>query len=151
MFAAPGDGHRLRGRAQTADGEGFLLHRGVDQCRHLSTDTIVMWFQQVDTEAHGGRRVDRVAALFHDPEPGRGGEVMARRHDAATSHDDWTGGEGGHGRERNEAVRSQKEECLVLCLLWMGVGQWGGVSAFWNQSDVEACGCGRRVWVVFSW
>ena len=68
-----------------------LPSRGrVDERGNLAADAVAVRLQEVQAEAHGRRRVDRVAALLHDAEAGGGGEVVAGGDHSPGPHDDRT-------------------------------------------------------------
>jgi hypothetical protein len=73
---APVDGERLGRPAHAADGEDLSGRRRVNQRRHLATDAVALWLQQIQTETHGRRRINGVAALLHDTKPGGAGQIM---------------------------------------------------------------------------
>ena len=50
--------------------------RRVNQRRHLATDAVALRLQQIQAETHSRRRINGVAALLHDAEPGGGGQIM---------------------------------------------------------------------------
>ena len=76
MLAAPFNSESLRRPAHTADGEGFLFFRRIDQRWYLAADAVALWLQQIEAEAHRRRRVNGVAALLHDAKASSSGQVM---------------------------------------------------------------------------
>ena len=79
-----------------ADHVAAAVRLAPDEDRRLAERAVQMRLDDLQREAGGGRRIERVAALFEHAHADGGGEPMGRGDDPERAADLGTGGKAGH-------------------------------------------------------